>query len=311
MPEPRYATWRKKTAGALCLRAIVNKILAVKFPCSHATFGEIYHGHEDRELTGREERLRGFIQNGAMPKARAKNILNKMDLSIPFKTRAEYIECLAALSASYPEDMSRKVTGANRCTSEILASSCMPQRLEFLWNNLRWRHDVRLALSVHVYHVTYDLTVLYLPATTGPSELVLLKAGTCSNEDLHAEIRNWFNQTQQTHQGTLQLKLRILTYAKQLPHHAALRYPTLSQVSSQDLLARLVGDKLWTGVDWDEWCGDSTEKADLPIERQREKRPAARQPVDVNLPRRRTVFTMAREHKLRRQGTVDSDVIRS
>ena len=97
-----------------------------------------------------------------------------MDLSIPFKTRAEYIECLAALSASYPEDMSRKVTGANRCIGEILASSCMPQRLEFLWNNLRWRHDVRLVLSVHVFHVTYDLTVPYLPATTGPSELVLL-----------------------------------------------------------------------------------------------------------------------------------------
>ena len=275
-----------------------QKILEVKFPRSHATFGEIYHGHEDRELTGREERLRGFIQNGAMPKARAKKILNKMDLSIPFKTRTEYIECLAALSASYPEDMSRRVTGANRCISEILASSCMPQRLE------------------------YDLTVPYLPATTGPSELVLLPAGTRSNEALHAEIRNWFNQTQQIHQGTLQLKLRILTYAKQLPHHAALRYPTLRQVSSQDLLARLVGDKLRTGVDWDEWCGDSTEKADLPIERQRQsqiavvanwarKRPAARQPVDVNLPRRRTVFTMAREQKLRRQGTVDSDVIHS
>ena len=66
------------------------------------------------------------------------------------------------------------------------------------------------------------------------------------------------------HQSTLQLKLRVLTLGKVLPHYGALRYPTLSQMSSGLVLARIVTASVWTEDTWKQWC-DGREKADLPL----------------------------------------------
>lgn len=110
------------------------------------------------------------------------------------------------------------------------------------------------------------------------------------------------------HQSTLQLKLRVLTLGKVLPHYGALRYPTLSQMSSGLVLARIVTASVWTEDTWKQWC-DGREKADLPLQRDRSeevkkvsdwvsKKPAGRN----GLKRKRTVFTVERSHKIRRQG---------
>ncbi|CAE6926624.1 ABCB1 [Symbiodinium sp. CCMP2592] len=133
-----YATWRKKTAGALLLRKILRKFLAVDPTKTEAAFGSFYHGYENRELSSKER---------CMLKAKALKIINSLDSLKPFYTRYEYIEAVAALAALHPEDMSRKVTGANQPISHILWCSCAPQRLEWMWNNIRWRHSIRSDLS--------------------------------------------------------------------------------------------------------------------------------------------------------------------
>ena len=118
----------------------------------------------------------------------------------------------------------------------------------------------------------------------------MLPSGTSSNEALHAEIKIWFLQTQQIHQSTLQLKLNILTFGKQWPHFAALRRPTLSQMSSQNVLARLVGISLWSSQAFEDWCRSNTEgsvicKADLPLQEKREsERFKTAQDVGQNMP---------------------------
>ena len=105
------------------------------------------------------------------------------------------------------------------------------------------------------------------------------------------------------HQSTLQLKLRVLTLGKVLPHYGALRYPTLSQMSSGLVLARIVTASVWTEDTWKQWC-DGREKADLPLQRDRSeevkkvsdwvsKKPAGRN----GLKRKRTVFTVERPIK--------------
>ena len=95
-------------------------------------------------------------------------------------------------------------------------------------------------------------TLLWLSGLLpGRSDLVLLPSGTSSNEALHADIKTWFAQTQQMHQFTLILKLRVLKYAKQLPHFIARKHPALRQMSSQLgqlLLVRLVAVSMWRDV---------------------------------------------------------------
>ena len=70
------------------------------------------------------------------------------------------------------------------------------------------------------------------------------------------------------HQSALQLKLQELTLGKVLPRYGALRYPTLSQMNSGPVLARIVTASVWTDDTWNQWC-DGTEKADLRLQRDR------------------------------------------
>eukprot|EP00439_Symbiodinium_sp_Y106_P058484 s676_g8.t1 len=258
-----YATWRKKTPGAVFLRKVLKKLIVVDATKSEGSWGGYFRGYEERPLSMLESRRRDLITSGTMVVTKAKRIVDRLDSEVPFGCRLEFIDALAALAAVFRHDMTRKVTGAN----------------------------------VPLHHVLKC-----------PSERTLLPSGTSSNEALHSEVKSWFRQTQQMHQSTLQLKLRVLTLGKVLPHYGALRYPTLSQMSSGLVLARIVTASVWTEDTWKQWC-DGREKADLPLQRDRSeevkkvsdwvsKKPAGRN----GLKRKRTVFTVERSHKIRRQG---------
>ena len=145
--EDRYATWKKKTPGALLLRKILRKFLAFDDVLGDQGWGPYYHGYETRDLNALEDRRRGMVQNGSMLKATAKRVAENLDATTPFRSRLSFIESLAALSALHPEDMRRKVTGANVSIHHILWCACAPDRLEWLWNNLRWRHSTRLLVN--------------------------------------------------------------------------------------------------------------------------------------------------------------------
>ena len=145
----------------------------------------------------------------------------------------------------------------------------------------------------------------------GRKILAFLPAGTASNEALHAEVKSWFLQTQQMHQSTLRLELSILGLAKVLPHVSAVHHRTISQLSSQLLLARITARSVWSDATWEDWCmscidNDRHQKAFLPdytsrtadVEKVRKwnlKRPAA----PKKTARKRTVFTAERAFCLR------------
>jgi hypothetical protein len=66
----------------------------------------------------------------------------------------------------------KKSPGPNKTVCEILWCAAAAPRIEWYLNNTRQRHSMCV------------------------ERLTLLPAGTTSNEALHAEINNWFRQTQ-------------------------------------------------------------------------------------------------------------------
>jgi hypothetical protein len=66
----------------------------------------------------------------------------------------------------------KKSPGPNKTVCEILWCAAAAPRIEWYLNNTRQRHSMNV------------------------ERLTLLPAGTTSNESLHAEINNWFRQTQ-------------------------------------------------------------------------------------------------------------------
>ena len=97
-----------------------------------------YKGYDDRTLSVPEQTRRNYITSGAMPKARACTG-SWMARSLS-RSRLDFIEGLAAVAAEFPEDMQRKVTGANKAIDQILWCAAAADRAEWLLNNLRWRH---------------------------------------------------------------------------------------------------------------------------------------------------------------------------
>ena len=162
-------------------------------------------------------------------------LLDKLNSS-SWACRADFIEFLATISAVYRSETAKK-TDDGKTLAHLLHQATDEESLEWLFNNIR----IRARLSV--------------------GEKILLPVGTTSNESLHAEINGWFRQRQSIHQSTLKLKLDILTLSKLLSHNAALYSPTARQMMSSQVLARRIGNILWSKDEWTAWASRSFEKA--------------------------------------------------
>ena len=180
-----------------------------------------------------------------------------------------------------PEEVARKVTGSNKEVAKVLWSAAAPERLEWLFNNLRIRHAMT------------------------PLQRALLPSGTASNEALHAEINAWTRSNRMLHQSTLRLKLGIMQFGKLLAHHIAACFPTLQQCSESVLLARCLSSDVWDDATWASWCR-GIQKAPVPLHRartkekeqvrawkaaqpQRDRKPTARKPTVRTLKRQCSV----------------------
>lgn len=217
-----------------------------------------------------------------MPRRRAQEVHDGINSATPLYSRAEYIELLAALVCIYPDEALRRVQGSNKPIFQILWNAAAPARMEWMFNNIRMRYCM------------------------AAGRLALLPSGTASNESLHAEINNWFRQTQQLHQATLAVKLEFLTIGKLIAHNAALYQPTCRQMSARTVLARASFRQLWTPTSWQTWCSSQQEvrrvvKAHLPMQREKQvqtelvrawiaKRPASSEKRSI----KRTPFTLKR-----------------
>lgn len=235
---------RKKTAGSAALRRCLAKFSNQDAALSPSHWGNFF-SNQDAKLTSREEALRSQILDGSMLESKARKLLTKGEAATVWVSRVEFLEQLAAISSAFRSEVAKK-TEEGKSVGQLLWQAGQPDRLEYLFNNLR----VRSAMSA--------------------AENLLLPTGTTSNESLHAEINGWFRQTQRLHRSTLKLKLDILTLSKLLSHNAALYSPTARQTLSSHVLARRLGAGLWTQEQWAAWAGtDARKKASLPIEKQR------------------------------------------
>jgi hypothetical protein len=228
-----------------------------------------------------------------MPVPMAQSLCTSINGECPFYSRIEFIECLAALVALYPDEVSRIAPGPNKPVYKILWSAAALDRIEWYFNNSRMRHSIALA------------------------QFSLLHSGTTSNEALHAEINNWFRQTQQIHQSTVQLKLQIMSLAKLIEHNNAMYRPTSRQMSASTLLARSLACPIWTSKSWRVWCNsllhnttmskpilameDTRTNIKKKVKQHLMKRPAAVQKTVIKT-RKRTAFTRKREGRLLSQG---------
>jgi len=278
------------------LRRIIAKFTKVDQETGAAAWGDCYNGRGAAPLDRAEESMRAKVLDGSMSRARADMVYDGLDCEQPFYTRVEFVEALAALSSLFRDEVQRKVTGANKPLYRLLWCAAAPDRLEWLFNNIRQR------------------------CRTPATQLSLLPSGSASNEALHSEINNWFRQTQQIHQATLTLKLDMLALGKLLTHNLAMYHPTARQMSQNEVLARALSRKVWTAAAWRAWCkklhtASFVQKATLPLNTKKiteikvvhgwiRKRPAAAKAAarPIGPKRKRTPFTLQRAGNLIKSG---------
>lgn len=279
------ASSRKKTAASATLRRCMAKFSRA---CPNHSAAKPWGPHftnDPAPLTAAEEALRNQILDGSMVETKARRLLKQSEDVTLFAARKDFIEHLAAISAAFGQEAVKK-SEEGRPLYKLLWAATQPDRLEYLFNNLRLR------------------------ACLSTTENLLLPTGTTSNESLHAEINGWFRQTQGLHGSTLELKLHILTLAKQLSHNVALYSPTARQMPSAHVLARRLGAGIWTEEAWNAWAGRG-EKPGLPIEQRRKqeaakvkqflaKKPAVKKRPSTNM--HRTPFNLPRSKGVKRAG---------
>ena len=72
-----------------------------------------------------------------MTSPRAKTVYDNLDTTRLFNTRIEYMDSIAALVVLYPQGV-RKMHSSGRSVKESLASSCYPERLDYMFNQARF-----------------------------------------------------------------------------------------------------------------------------------------------------------------------------
>ena len=291
--DPTHAAMRyeqashgRRTRGSQLLRRLMVKFTTHDQAVTTNIWGPFYDGLPGHKLSGQEQSLRDAILDGSMSTARARRVLGSVEYLRVWPTRIQFIEAVAALSSENRSELDKKLEGTKVTVGKMLFQLTSVDRMEWLFNNLRQRYPLP-------HHVR-----------------VLLPSGTTSNEALHAELNSAFRQIQHMHRSTLQLKLRLMRLAKLLAHNSALYSPTSRQMPSAHVLARRIGQALWTAQSWREWVKEQdlqkTARRFLPLASQREQEQEAIKQCAIQrkpaAQRKRTAFTLERSTSVRRSG---------
>ena len=251
-----YGFWNKKSTGSKILRRILWKCIAVDTSLTGNHWQEAYNGSTARPLSSAETRYRDMMLDFSMSAEESASILNDLQEDKPFYHRVEFIKCLAALCQRFPAEMSKTIAGAIKHIHKILWSACAPDRLEWLINNLRVRHQMQ-----------------------PPSYRWFLPSGTASNEALHAEITSWSRSVNVMYRSTLALKLLYFRCIKMLMHYLSVQFlmrylsvqfPHSHVVSAGMMLGRSLHESLCNEEEWTAWCTDQRSepvqaKASVPL----------------------------------------------
>jgi len=169
--------------------------------------------------------------------ATAKSVASNVQSTRRFKSRMEFVRCLAALVALYPDEVRRKVAGRGGTIHSMLVRTGDPSKAEWLLNYTRQKQ----ALT--------------------ESEAERVPFGTASNEALHAALNKWFRGIVRLHQTSLRLKLKVFLLFKLMTHNAAAYRATTVQMSQTTVAHRVVhATDPWDADEWRLWCAGSTNR---------------------------------------------------
>ncbi len=179
-------------------------------------WGPIFRGQDPLPLLAHERQTRDCILDHSMSLYRARAILQQIDGEVPWESSYSFIRALAAHSAVFQAELSRRTHVAGTPLRRIIYNACAPARMQWYFNNLRHRHG--------------------LPR----SKLALLGSGTSPNEAWHSEINKWCSNQPEIFAITAELQLQVTVFGKLLSHNCALYSPTLRQLRPSNVLHRSV-----------------------------------------------------------------------
>ncbi|CAK0818359.1 unnamed protein product [Prorocentrum cordatum] len=246
--------WRKKTVGSRLLRILMAKFTKVDCTLPAHYWGAPFDGTNAPTLRPIEERARAQILDHSLAKSRAQYVIDHVNAELPWKTTHEFIEAIAALSALVPEELARRTHVNNVQLKRLLYNATAPARMQWFFNNQRFRHS--------------------LPA----ARLALLGSGTSVNESFNHEINTWFRNQGDIYASTAELQLRFGFLGKLQAHNCALHSPTLRQLRQANVLSRSIMAWAFPRDDWKSYCAlqaqggtDVLAPARLPLHEARQK----------------------------------------
>ncbi|CAK0792945.1 unnamed protein product, partial [Prorocentrum cordatum] len=245
--------------GQTALRTVLNKFNKIDYQATSDAWGPAYTGGQLQPLTPDQNRSRGAVKNGSMPRREAQRLLDNLNGEEPFKNTDDFVRAMAAITSVYWDEVNRG-TASGRLLVDVLWSATSVERVQFLFNNTRMRHSLPKKYQS------------------------LIGSGTSPNEALHAEVNRWFRNQPELYLETLELQLAAATHAKLIAHNAAMYAPALRALTSQTVLATAIGRQLASPDEWQRFCAAQASgvgapaKACLPKSAQRKaSQPLAKQ----------------------------------
>ena len=134
-----------------------------------------------------ETELRNDVTEGTMEPAEAEALVKGLsDISF-IPDRTSFVRHIAALRVYWSGCVTRKLGTSTGTIGELLTRICTPSRLEWLFNFRRFL------------------------AAVPPHRRSVVATGTTTNEALHRELNNVFDDVHEIHHATLELKLKMST----------------------------------------------------------------------------------------------------
>ena len=201
--------------GVVCeLRAIAEKLCAVG-PAQwlQRPFYRRLSG-EDRSFSVEET---ACVTTPRMTASTARRLLKKLDTSVPYKSRLQFIRAIVALRIAYSTELGRHTADGKVKLGDVLQRALHWRNIEYYANGARWRNQNDI------------------PRAT-------MATGTVGNEGHHRDMKGWAQNVFAQTRDRAVVVLQAWELSKLIRHEATFYSPTLGrwETSEGEWLARVL-----------------------------------------------------------------------